>query len=304
MKKSPILLIVFNRFDTASMVFESIRQYKPDNLYIASDGARANVKDEIEIVQSIREYIINNINWECNINTFFRDQNVGCGRGPSEAITWFFKHEEMGIILEDDCLPSLPFYDFCTQMLDKYKNIQNIWMISGRSHYSSHKIFKSYDYIFSKNCITWGWATWRSSWNKFELELKNWDEFYIQGGFKNLYFSIFEGVFMNYIFKKQITEIEYKAHVWDFQFVFSILSNNGLSIIPSKNLIENIGYQGTHFSGKTKLQLLKAENNYSVKKEPVFILPNRLYENFYFRNTLITKVQNVILNFIRRIFKK
>ncbi|MCX7759372.1 MAG: nucleotide-diphospho-sugar transferase, partial [bacterium] len=107
--KTAVLLLTFKRLDTTRQVFEMIRKAKPPRLYIAGDGPRDWVEGEKEKVKAVRDYVMNNIDWNCEVKTLFRDKNLGCGRAVSEAITWFFEHEEMGIILEDDTVPSLSF---------------------------------------------------------------------------------------------------------------------------------------------------------------------------------------------------
>ena len=117
----PVLFIVFNRFDTAQKVFEQIRLAQPPRLYIASDGARENVENEKTIVENIRKWILENIDWDCEVKTLFREKNLGCDINISKAISTFFENETDGIILEDDCLPSQSFFKYCEMALDKYK---------------------------------------------------------------------------------------------------------------------------------------------------------------------------------------
>ena len=58
----------------------------------------------------MRDYLSSNVDWDCEVKTLFRDKNLGCKYAVSSAIDWFFENEEMGIILEDDCLPSQSFF--------------------------------------------------------------------------------------------------------------------------------------------------------------------------------------------------
>ena len=109
---TPILFLIFNRPDTTIQVLQEIRKASPPRLYIACDGAREHKKGEKEKVQETRELVLKNIDWECEVNTLFRDNNLGCKEAVSTAITWFFENEEMGIILEDDWLPRQSFYPF------------------------------------------------------------------------------------------------------------------------------------------------------------------------------------------------
>lgn len=110
---TPILYLIFNRPKLTGRTFEAIRKVKPQRLYIAGDGPRTGKGPaEQNLVRETRELVLQKIDWPCDVKTLFRDNNLGCGRAVSEAISWFFEQEEMGIILEDDCLPDLSFLDF------------------------------------------------------------------------------------------------------------------------------------------------------------------------------------------------
>lgn len=71
-----VLLIIFNREEKAKEVLDAIRKVKPNRLYIAADGPRKNIKEDYEKCKKTRE-IINYIDWDCQINTLFRDTNLG-----------------------------------------------------------------------------------------------------------------------------------------------------------------------------------------------------------------------------------
>jgi hypothetical protein len=112
---TPLLFLVFNRLDTTKKVFEEIRRAKPNKLYVAADGPRND--QEKDKTDAVRKYILENIDWKCKVKTLFREKNLGCKYAVSGAIDWFFNNEEMGMILEDDCLPSQSFFRFCQDML-------------------------------------------------------------------------------------------------------------------------------------------------------------------------------------------
>ena len=110
---TPILFLIFNRPDTTLRVFAEIRKVQPKFLFVAADGPRKDREGEIEKCKEARTAVINGIDWDCEIQTLFRDANLGCGVAVSEAINWFFSNVEEGIILEDDCLPNNSFFSFC-----------------------------------------------------------------------------------------------------------------------------------------------------------------------------------------------
>ena len=150
----PILFLVFNRLDTTKQVFEFIRQVKPKHLYIASDGARDYKAGEKEIVGAVRNYVLSSIDWECKVKTLFRDSNLGCRNAVNGAINWLFDNEETGIILEDDCLPSHSFFQFCEELLEKYKLDTRIMCISG-DNFSQDRFDFNFSYLFSGVPLIW-----------------------------------------------------------------------------------------------------------------------------------------------------
>ena len=145
----PILFLVFNRPDVTKKVFEQIKKAKPKKLYIAADGPRKNIPNEKEICNEVIKFVTK-INWNCEVKTLFREENLGCGKAVSSAIDWFFENEEFGIILEDDCVPDQSFFGFCEQMLVKYKDDARIMMVAGTNYLLDSKNIIQNDDIFLK----------------------------------------------------------------------------------------------------------------------------------------------------------
>ncbi len=242
--QTPVLFLVFNRPDTTIQVFEKIREQKPKRLYIAADGARAgNVNDARKCTEVLE--IVNGIDWDCEVKTLFRERNLGCKIAVSEAITWFFENEEMGIILEDDCLPDATFFPYCAELLHKYKDDEKIAGISG-SNLLNYKPIDGASYFLSKYLVIWGWASWRRTWHAYDLEMKKWPE--IKAG--PLLKSISDGnpYFENHW--KQTLDIAYNGEIntWDYQFLFSYIIKNQFACIPAINMVSNIGFneEATH----------------------------------------------------------
>ena len=149
MYEIPVLFVFFNRKDVTLKAFERICQIKPAKLYLAQDGYRADKgKQEADKILEIRECVLGMIDWECEIKTLFRTQNVGCGAGVKTAIDWMFENEEYGIILEDDCVAESSFWTFMQQLLIRYKDDQRIGMIAGYNPLDN--IYTDASYTFSK----------------------------------------------------------------------------------------------------------------------------------------------------------
>ena len=292
--KTPILFLIFNRPETTARVFERIRAQKPKYLFIAADGGRENRPHEKELVEETRK-IATKIDWECEVKTLFRTENLGCGKAVSEAINWFFNHVEMGIILEDDCLPSDSFFIFCELMLNKYKDDEQIISINGNNYgYSNHLN----SYTFTKFMNVWGWASWRRAASQIDYDMTKWSKIKNKRTFlkKKLGVNFFNNQdlwidnWLNYFDQSAEKELD----GWDFQWIFNQFYKNKLSIIPDLNLITNIGFSGdathTTFLGHPASCIQRFELEFPL------IEPKRKKNNKNYENLFVKKICYVIPN--------
>jgi len=237
MLNTPVLFLIFNRLDTTKEVFKIIKKVKPKRLYVAADGPRVIKEGEVQVCKEVREYVISNIDWECKVETLFRNENLGCGKAVSEAITWFFDQVSEGIILEDDTLPDISFFSYCENLLDKYRDDSSVMHISGCYFLKNfeNNIKDPDSYYFTKHIHVWGWASWRRAWKLYDFSMKSYP---VQK--KNL--KNYHGKYFH--FWEAVLRDTYEKHIdtWDFQWMYCIFINKGVSINPTKNLIQNIGF--------------------------------------------------------------
>ena len=240
LKSTAVLFLIFNRPDTTQAVFEKIRKARPPRLYVAADGPRQGRLQEIILVNEARA-IIDAVDWPCDVYTLFRESNKGCKNAVSEAITWFFQSEDRGIILEDDCLPEDDFFPFMENLLDRYLNDMRVWHVGGFCALPQ-KFINQLDpssYYFSNFNHIWGWGTWKNRWEHYDVKLKKLPDF-ISGDYIK---SIFAEKSLQKMWVKCFTAA-YKNLVdtWDYQWYFTVWSNGGRGIIPTSNLVKNIGF--------------------------------------------------------------
>lgn len=294
--KAPVLLIGFNRPDNMSQVFASIKQAQPSILYIAVDGPRPDKEGETEKCQQCKE-LAKQVDWPCELHTLFREKNAGCALGVSGAISWAFENEDRLIILEDDCVPVQSFFTFCDEMLERYKDDTRVWQVCGRSYHANSEFFKDSDYIFSQYAHIWGWATWKRCWNQFDLMMSDFPNFILTGGAYNVFHSpklakrANNGNIGRY---KNIEELS--SHTWDYQWGYTKLKNGGLGIVPSVNLIKNIGTaSGTHSSG-VYIDTLPTGELPTPLRHPSFIIANAKHDEYHFKHHITKPLYLRIIN--------
>lgn len=235
--ETAVLFLVFNRLDTTKEVFQQIRSAKPPRLYIAADGPRASKEGESEKVAAVRAYLLQRIDWSCEVKTLFRDENLGCKYAVSGAISWFFESENQGIILEDDCVPSLSFFWYCEQMLKQYETDDSVFLISGDARGSENTGLRA-DYAFCKYPMIWGWATWARVWQQYDVEVSDWPD---NKRKLDKWISPLRGTRR---FWRKVFDSMYRGAVdtWDYQLCYLLLKMGGKCIVPRKNLVTNIGF--------------------------------------------------------------
>ncbi|WP_020601970.1 hypothetical protein [Spirosoma spitsbergense] len=236
----PVLFILFNRPQHARHVLERLRQIKPAQLFVAIDGPRDGVADDIKNVELCLA-LLDEIDWPCNVAKLIRDRNLGCKLAVSQAIDWFFLQVEEGIILEDDCLPDITFFDFCRVLLDKYTHDDRVMHIGGCNLYKQNKWGTS-SYFFTSIPHIWGWATWRRAWSKYDVNIAEYPNYIKSNEFKKRVLTAGSRRFWERTFEDVFVG---RLNTWDFQWVFAVWVNGGLCITPNQNLISNIGFDNT-----------------------------------------------------------
>lgn len=302
---TPVLFMIFNRPDTTQKVFNAIRQAKPKQLFVAADGPHRDKEREIEKFQKARE-IATSVDWDCKVKTLFRDKNLGCKIAISSAIDWFFENVEEGIILEDDCLPNQSFFWFCQELLEYYRNDTRIMHISGDNFQFGKKKGEG-SYYFSKYSHVWGWATWRRAWKCFDVNMKSFEVFKTQNQINNV-FQIKQQ--QKYWIKNFELTYNGKINTWDYIWLYTCFINNGLCIMPNKNLVSNLGFNKEGFHTKDENSIFSEIEVEEITKiiHPEFILADREADFFTselcFSNTnIFERLINKALRMIKKLYE-
>ena len=245
MLQIPILLITFNRPDHVRQVLTEVRKQQPAQLFVCQDGAREGNQLDAERVQEVRNMVKELVDWPCELHTLYQEKNLGCGPGPAAGISWFFEHVEMGIVMEDDCLPHPDFFAYCEELLTRYKDDEQVQFINATLYHDRWKCDASYGY--SRYMVTGAWAGWRRTWKGFDLDMQTWHAWQFRKQVKRLTQSPTEANWWYWKLKEIQADTSKKSY-WDYQMQMVLFRNEAVTIHPAKNLISNIGFdtEATH----------------------------------------------------------
>ena len=251
----PVLFCTFNRLECTKRVFERIREVKPAKMYLVSDGPRENIVDEEKKVNSIRRYLDEHVDWDCQIYKNYAEKNMGCGKRMSSGISWAFEQEEKLIIIEDDCLPDLSFFRYCEELLELYKEDENIMLIGGSN--SIEEMEGEDSFVFTPYLENWGWATWKRTWEKYDYDILSWEGRKIPPYMKTFMSDKAIDFYARLFYLVYTHELD----TWDYQLQYLIFQQEALTIAPQKCLVKNIGFGPDATHTKTKPDKLYSEDH-------------------------------------------
>ncbi|MCZ6705447.1 MAG: glycosyltransferase family 2 protein [Bacteroidetes bacterium] len=283
-------------------MFSRITEAQPARLFIIADGPRKNVIGEDEKCREVRS-IVEDIDWDCDLSVNFAESNLGCRNRVSSGLDWVFNQTESAIILEDDCLPSLSFFRFCDELLEKYWDEPSVMMVSGTNLLRESSSDSSY--LFTMHGRVWGWATWKRAWNTYDVDLKSWPKKKLENPFRRLP-----------LHKKEIGGLERtlddlydrnpenrKLDTWDFQWDYNRYIHNGLAITPKVNLVTNIGFgdDATHTPDRNhKLANIPIGTLDFPLEHPETIELSVKYEENFYKKVIRKSFGERVRNFFRR----
>ncbi len=240
-----VLMLFFTRAEYFQQVFNEVRKARPSRLFLFQDGPRG-AHDKAGIAACRQIVSDENIDWECEVHRNYQDHNLGCMDAGYISHQWAFSLADKCMVLEDDVVPSQSFFPFCKELLDRYENDERISMISG---FNVDEVTPDMpnDYFFTSAFTIWGWASWRrvvSQWDKQysflddAFSMKQLDALIRQRGYRSSFIQMCKD-------HRDSGYTQFESLFWS-----TMLFNSGMAIMPSKNMINNIGASAdsSHYS--------------------------------------------------------
>jgi hypothetical protein len=299
--KTPVAFIIFNRPDTAERVFSEIAKARPPKLLVIADGPRLDRPGEIEKCSASRA-IIDRVDWPCEVLTNYSEINLGCKNRVSSGIDWVFSQVEEAIILEDDCFPNGSFFSFCEEMLDHYRHDERIGMIAG-TNFLDNKFEFSDSYYFSRYMSIWGWATWRRAWQNYDREIRYWPKLKQSRFLQSRFFAKDEQKYWLKVLDRVYAGV---IDTWDYQWVLHNWTNSRLSIVPTVNLISNIGFRSdaTHTANASIYSCLDTQRLAFPLSHPQRMYVNAIADSYSAKAQFTSLWRRLIRNRFKAILRR
>lgn len=226
---------------------EAVRAARPQKVFLFSDGPRPGHPDDLELIARTREVMEKALGEGIEVHRRYNETNQGLFAGVTGALDWFFSQVSEGIILEDDCVPHPDFFPYCDELLERYRDNDKVWCVSGDNSLEL-PVSHGHSYGFIKDPLIWGWATWSRAWKHYDYDFSLWREIRGTDREKQLYPDRVERKVRRGVFDRYAKGID----AWAFKWKLTTQVHGGLTAVPRVNLVSNIGWNrpdATHTKG-------------------------------------------------------
>ena len=262
----PVALVVFNRPDVTRRTLAAIGRARPPKLFVIADGPRASHPADAAAIEQVHE-VTSNVDWDCEVHHLARPANVGLEPNVELGLDWVFSQVDRAIVLEDDCVADPTFFTFCEELLGRYADEKSVWQIAGSTQVPAAR-FGSDSYRFSSWARVTGWATWADRWERHRA-------WFPRDHSAGSWLDADEppprtrqavpqpGALVTRSARRHFAEAARSAdgvrHGWDKHWYLSILTDGGLSAVPSVNMVEHIGFDDASTHGVSDRSHQEAE---------------------------------------------
>jgi len=245
----PVVLFLFKRAEKSRKIIEKLTEIRPTKIYLLSDAGRT-CEEQLQ-VEVCRKTVEASITWDCEVIKRYAAKNIGIYENIAEGAKWVFKREIYAIFLEDDNFPEITFFKFCEDMLKKYEKDFRVLWVCGTNYLKEYCPADGSSYVFTKNMMPCGWASWSDKFIKFyDGELTLWKNEYIKKRLQKEYINKKHFIQDAYNFDYELDAIKRfgRFYSWDYQMALSMRTHNLYAIVPKYNQIKNIGVdsESTH----------------------------------------------------------
>jgi GT2 family glycosyltransferase len=264
---APIALFVYNRPDHTRRTLIHLQKNvlaDESRLYIFCDAAKTDA--DREKVEQVRQVVRETWSFK-SVRIIERSHNLGLAESIISGVTQLVYEYGKVIVFEDDMLSSPYTLEYFNEALTYYAKEEKVMHIGAYMYNLKDKGLP--ESFFYRAASSWGWATWARAWNQFEPDI---DKLIAQFDTLDIIRFSIEGK-MN--FWRQVQEFKAgKNNSWAIRWYASIFLKGGLTLNPSRSLINNIGNDGTGIHSNRERMY-----DVHISQEPVKKFPKVIEED-------------------------
>jgi hypothetical protein len=247
---TPVVLIAFNRPHLARRTLAAIRDGAPRELFVVADGPRPDRPDDAALCAETRA-VLEEIDWPCEVHRKYSEGNLGVEANVELGLDWVFGQVGEALVFEDDCTPDPTFFPYAAELLERYRDDERVWQVSGNRLGVPQRFFHGDSYVFTSWASVWGWATWADRWQRHRAQFPR---DHVRRGPTDAGDRpvrtvpavprpgtlVTRGGHRHFVEAARSSDVV--THGWDKHWWLTVMSAGGLCVTPSANLVENRGF--------------------------------------------------------------
>ncbi len=236
----PVAVFAFNRPELLRRTLECLRAAGAETLYIFSDGPRSDA--DVEGVRQVRA-LVRDVAWT-KPNLVEHETNLGNTGSTVAGLTAVLERHDRVVVIEDDIAVAPEFLAFAAAALDNYEADDRVAGVTGlRLPFSRRPLARyPFDAFLLPRFFVWSWATWRRAWDTFDLDG---DRLLSRLRSERPRLEL-AGADLPYMVRAGLVD-RTLAEPWDVCVAASMVLNGQHFVVPTWNMVENIGLEsGTH----------------------------------------------------------
>lgn len=248
----PVLVLAFNRPDSLRATLSHLVASHPSRVYVNVDGPRGHVvRDPVEVAACIE--VVRQELAEVDTQLRTHSTNQGLGHGVRSAISWFFDHEDQGVILEDDILISPGSLDLAGSLLNKFANDSGVGSISLFSAVP-RRFQQDPQATFRRSGMppSWYWGSWRNRWRELITDFRQWRDLFPESYLRELGGSRFAGLYAGFC----DADVDIEDVNWEGAWIGTHFSHRWSCVVTNKTYCIHTGYSesATHLNEQPSWQ--------------------------------------------------
>ncbi len=235
---APVALFVYRRTDLLDRVLSSIEacpEFEQTRLYIFSDGPR----DEAGAADVAKVRALLNARLKPNITLVESPANKGLARSIAEGVSQLCDTFGRVIVLEDDLLVSPALLTWFNAALLRYEADERVMQISGHM-FDAPRLAGLDRGIFLPMTTSWGWATWKRAWARFDPTAKGWQEGLADRKIRRKFDLDGRYPYSRMLERQMAGEID----SWAIRWYWSVFQAGGVALFPPQSFVANLGTDG------------------------------------------------------------
>ena len=248
--ETTVLLLGYYRPLQMRGLIQSLAPLKPKLILFSVDGPKANRPSDAELVRQTQE-LINEITWDAEIRTRFREFNLGLRRAVVDAVTWANSEYGKVIVLEDDVRAGSQLLDFLNHNLVTHRNNPKIAHVNGYNLVPTKCIkHPGSSFRLSIYLESYAWATWGRAWQAYDDDM-TWARSASIEEIKSICGSTLGALRWKQNFADASAE---RIDTWAYRWLASMWEHRWFMVSPNRNIARYEGqFGGTHTIRKNRI---------------------------------------------------